>query len=332
MVVGAGALEALVVTFWSGRTVVVTGATGFLGSHLTARLLEVGAQVRVLVRDDLPSSPLSDGWRDDVTVVRGDVTDQDAVAALVDGAATVVHLAAQSQVAHANHDPSTTFEVNVRGTWSVLEAVRRAGSVAHVVVASSDKAYGSQPSLPYTEDMPLLAQHPYDASKACAEVLARTYHASYGMPVSVTRCANLYGPGDTNWDRVIPGTLRSLISGQRPVVRSDGTPTRDYLHVSDAVGAVLCLAETMADGEGAVGQAFNVSAEEPMSVLEVIAALQAAAGTDLEPDIRGDSSNEIDHQYLSAEKARRVLGWKAQRTFEEGLATTVDWYRAHLAG
>lgn len=327
-------MEGLDVAHWRDRAVAVTGAAGFLGSHVTRILTAAGADVVALVRDDDPPTPVVDDWdRTRVHVVRGDVCHQATVERFLGEyqVRTVLHLAAQTQVEIANRNPGSTFESNVRGTWTVLEACRRSPLVEQIVVASSDKAYGAQPVLPYTEDMPLLAVHPYDVSKACADLIATSYHRQYGSPVAVSRCGNFYGPGDTNWNRLVPGTIRSLLRGDRPVVRSDGTPTRDYLHVEDGAGAYVRLAEALAADPGLAGQAFNFSNETPISVLDLVGTLRAAAGRDdLEPDVRGTATGEIDHQWLSSEKARTVLGWKPRYAVAEGMTATVAWYREFL--
>jgi CDP-glucose 4,6-dehydratase len=317
---------------WRDRPVAVTGATGFLGSHVTAQLVALGAHVVVLVRDDVPPSPVAAAWAKDVAVVRGSVEDQDVVERMLGEyeVRTLLHLAAQSQVGVANRNPLATYEANVAGTWSVLEAARRSPRIEQVVTASSDKAYGAQPQLPYDEDMPLLAVNPYDVSKACADLISTSYHRTFGLPVCVTRCGNFFGPGDGNWERLVPGTIRSLLRGERPVIRSDGTMVRDYLYVVDGALAYLRLVEGMARDPAIVGEAFNFSTETPLTVLELVAALQAAAGTDLEPDIRATASHEIDSQFLSAAKARKVLGWAPTVSVEDALVETVDWYRRHL--
>ncbi len=320
--------------FWRDRTVAVTGATGFLGSHVVAQLVQAGADVAVLVRDDVEPSLITEGWDGRVSVVRGAVEHQAVVERLLGDyeARTVLHLAAQSQVGVANRNPVATYEANVAGSWSLLEAVRRSPHVEQVVTASSDKAYGAQPELPYDEDMPLLAVNPYDVSKACADLISTSYHRTFGLPVCVTRCGNFFGPGDRNWERLVPGTIRSLLRGERPVIRSDGTMVRDYLYVVDGALAYLRLVEAMATDPSVIGEAFNFSTETPLTVLELVAALQAAAGTDLEPDIRATATHEIDSQFLSAAKARKVLGWAPILTVEQALAETVDWYRSHVAG
>jgi CDP-glucose 4,6-dehydratase len=244
----------------------------------------------------------------------------------------VFHLAAQTQVGVANRNPVPTFESNVRGTWALLEAVRRSPIVSQVVVASSDKAYGSQPVLPYTEDMPLLAVNPYDVSKACADLIAQSFARTFDVPVCVTRCGNFFGPGDNNWERLVPGTIRSILAEERPIIRSDGTMTRDYLYVVDGALAYLRLAEAMAADPSLAGEAFNFSTERPLTVLQLVELLQAAAGSALQPDIRATASHEIDHQFLSAAKAQKLLGWVPRYTMEEALAVTVEEYRKVLDG
>lgn len=320
-------------TFWRDRPVLVTGATGFLGSHLTGMLVRAGAEVAVLARDDVPPTSVSEAWQGQVTTIRGDVRDQGLLERALGEhrAHSVFHLAAQTQVGVANRNPVSTFESNVRGTWALLEAARRSPVTEQVILASSDKAYGAQPSLPYSEEMPLLAVHPYDVSKACADLLAASYHRVFDVPVAVTRCGNFYGPGDTNWDRLVPGSVRSALRGERPVLRSDGTLVRDYLYVEDGALAYLTLAEGMAARPGVRGEAFNFSTEQRMTVLDFTRLICEAAGRpDLEPDIRATASHEIESQHLSAEKARRVLGWRPRWSVADALAETVAWYRGHL--
>lgn len=317
---------------WRHRRVLVTGATGFLGSHLVAALVERGADVVVLRRDRTPPTSVVCAWQDRVTVVDGAVEDQLLIERVLAEyeIRTVFHLAAQSQVPVANRNPGSTFVANVAGHWAVLEAARRSPTVEQVVTASSDKAYGTQPSLPYDEAMPLLARNPYDVSKACGDLIAQSYHHTWGVPVCITRCGNLFGPGDTNWERLVPGTIRSLLEGERPLIRSDGSLVRDYLYVVDAALAYLHLAEALAADPSLAGEAFNFSTERPLNVLELVALLQQAAGTDLEPDVRGTATHEIDAQHLSAQKAHARLGWKARYTVEEALAETIAWYRTEL--
>jgi CDP-glucose 4,6-dehydratase len=319
--------------FWRDRRVAVTGATGFVGSHLTAQLVDLGAEVVTLMHDDVPASPIASRSTGQIAVVHGRIEDQPTVERMLGDheAQTVFHLAAQSQVGVAVRNPVATFEANVAGTWAVLEASRRSPTVEHIVTASSDKAYGAQPVLPYDEDMPLLAVNPYDVSKACADLVAQSYHRTFELPVCVTRCGNLFGPGDHNWDRLIPGTIRSLVCGERPVIRSDGTMVRDYLYVVDGVLAYLCLGEAMSSDPRVIGHAFNFSMETPLTVLELVARLQAAAGTDLEPDVRATATHEIEKQFLSATKARKMLGWSPTFTLDDALVETVEWYRSYIA-
>jgi CDP-glucose 4,6-dehydratase len=319
-------------SFWRHRPVVVTGGTGFLGSHVVAALVGLEADVVVVVRDEVPVGPIHAAWWPTVTRARGDVRDQEFMERVLgeSEAKTVLHLAAQTQVGVANHNPISSFDSNIRGTWAVLEAVRRSPLVKQTVVASSDKAYGTQPVLPYTEDMPLSAVHPYDVSKAAGDMIALSYAHSFDVQVAITRCGNFYGPGDANWERLFPGTIRLLLEGQRPIIRSDGSLTRDYLYVTDGAQSYLQLAEALAVRPDLAGEAFNFSAERPMNVLEVVALMQQSAGTDFEPDIRATATGEIPHQYLSAAKARAELGWEPAYTLEEGLDLTVEWYRTQL--
>jgi CDP-glucose 4,6-dehydratase len=244
---------------------------------------------------------------------------------------TVFHLAAQTIVPIANRSPLSTFETNIKGTWTVLEAARCSSKITRVLVASSDKAYGVHEELPYTEEAPLLGCYPYDVSKACAELIARTYAVTYDLPVAVTRCANLYGGGDLNWSRIFPGTIRSVIRGERPIVRSDGTMVRDYLYVQDAVNAYLMLAERLDEPEVS-GEAFNFGMDNPKSVLEIVQTIIAVSDCPgIEPVVLGEAPNEIQAQYLDSSKARRVLDWTPQHSLEEGLRETIQWYREFLS-
>jgi CDP-glucose 4,6-dehydratase len=316
--------------FWRDRPVLVTGGTGFVGSHLTAELVSCGAAVTVLRRDRPPLNAISRKWVDAVTFVDGALEDRATVERALgeQGVRTVFHLAAQSQVGVANRNPVSTFEANIAGTWVLLEAVRRSPGVEGVVVASSDKAYGAHATLPYSEELPLRAVHPYDVSKACADMIAACYGTVYDLPVCVTRCGNFFGPGDPNWARLVPGTIRSLMRGERPVIRSDGTMTRDYLYVGDGVKAYMLLGELLSHSESVRGQAYNFSLDNPISVLELVALIQKVAGTDLEPIVLNEASHEIGDQWLSSERARKDLGWSPSWTIEQALAETVEWYRA----
>lgn len=320
---------------WLDRRVLVTGASGFLGSHLTEALIERGADVVVLVRDEIPPTPIVQAWATQVSLIRGDVRDQTLLERILGEyeVVTVFHLAAQTIVGVANANPSSTLDSNIRGTWALLEAIHRSPAVEQVVVASSDKAYGTQPNLPYTEEMPLLAVHPYDVSKACADMLAISFYHTFAVPACVTRCGNFFGPGDTNWNRLVPGTMRSLIRGERPIVRSDGTPIRDYLYVRDGALAYLCLAEAMIVNPKIIGQTYNFSTESEITALDFVRLVAEVIGRpDLEPDVRATASNEIPHQFLSARKARAELGWAPQFAVREALEITARWYTDYLAG
>jgi CDP-glucose 4,6-dehydratase len=320
--------------FWRDRRVLVTGATGLLGSWVTRRLIEARADVVCLVRDWVPRSELLRGQMlDSVTVVRGDLRDYELVERALGEyeVDTVMHAAAQAIVGIANRNPLSTFESNIKGTWNLLEACRRSPTVRAVVVASSDKAYGDQAKLPYTEDAPLDGRHPYDVSKACADMIAHSYAKSFGLPVAITRCGNFYGGGDLNWNRIVPSTIRSAVRGERPVIRSDGQYVRDYFYVEDGAAAYMLLARELHGRPELKGAAFNFSNELQITVLDLACRILRSMGSDLEPDIRNEASNEIRHQYLSAARARRELNWRPLFTLEEGLERTIRWYREFLA-
>jgi CDP-glucose 4,6-dehydratase len=315
--------------FWRERRVLVTGATGLVGSWLTKQLIAAQAHVVALVMDADPQTELfRSGDIARVAVVSGALEDARALerAITVHEVDTVFHLGAQTIVGVAHRAPLATFEANIRGTYTLLDLCRAHSQlVKRVVVASSDKAYGEQ-VLPYTEDMALAGRRPYEVSKSCADLIAQCYYHTYGLPLSIARCGNIYGGGDLNWSRIVPGTIRDCLEGRRPVIRSDGTCLRDYIYVKDAVSAYIRLAEAV--GGPATGRAFNFSDESPRSVLDMVAAVQRALGCeDLEPDIRNDARGEIPHQYLSATRARSLLGWKPSFTLAQGLSETVDWYR-----
>jgi len=243
---------------------------------------------------------------------------------------TVIHLAAQTIVGIANRNPISTFESNVAGTWTLLEACRRSPLVKQVVVASSDKAYGHHEHLPYNEDAPLLGRHPYDVSKSCADLIAQAYAVTYDLPVAITRCGNLYGGGDLNWNRIVPGTIRSILRDQRPVIRSDGKFVRDYFYAEDGAAANMSLAERLAADPSLKGHAFNFSNETQVTVLELVQRILKLMDSNLEPEILNEAVNEIREQYLNAEKARHVLGWRPLFTLDEGLRATIEWYREFL--
>jgi CDP-glucose 4,6-dehydratase len=322
-------------SFWKDRRVFVSGCDGFIGSWLTAGLVSAGADVIGLLRDKVPHSQLvRSGTVDQITVVVGDMTDY----ALLERTLaeyeidTVFHLAAQTQVQIANRVPLSTFETNIKGTWVLMEAARRNPTVRRIVVASSDKAYGAQEALPYTEDSPLQGRHPYDVSKSCADLISQAYANTYDMPIVVTRFANLYGGGDLNWSRIVPGTIRSALQGNPPIIRSDGTFRRDYLFAGDAVGAYMLLAERMQEPEVS-GQVFNFGLDQPIEAIMMVRMIIDLTGRpDLEPIILNQAQNEIPDQYLSSEKAHRILGWKPQHNIEEGLLKSIEWYQEYLAG
>ena len=311
----------------------VTGASGLLGGWLVRRLLQARADVVCLVRDWVPQSELvRGGLLDSVKVVRGDVCDQATLERALGEYEidTVIHLAAQTIVGIANRNPVSTFESNIGGTWSLLEACRRSPLVKQIVVASSDKAYGHHEQLPYNEDAPLTGRHPYDVSKSCADLIAQAYAATYDLPVAITRCGNLYGGGDLNWNRIVPGTIRSVLRGQRPVIRSDGKFVRDYFYAEDGAAANMSLAERLAADPALKGQAFNFSNETQVTVSELVVRILKLMHSDLEPEVRNEAVNEIREQYLSAERARKILGWRPLFTLDEGLTATIAWYRDFL--
>jgi len=319
--------------FWQDRPTLVTGATGLLGGWLVRRLLEAEADVVCLVRDWVPQSEFVRARLNDrVKVVTGDVRSQSLLERVLGEYEidTVIHLAAQTIVSIANRNPVSTLETNIAGTWAMLEACRRSSSVKQIVVASSDKAYGEHKQLPYNEDAPLVGRHPYDVSKSCADLIAQSYAVTYRLPVAITRSGNFYGGGDLNWNRLVPGTIRSVLRGKRPVIRSDGKFVRDYLYVDDGAAANMLLAERLASDNTLIGQAFNFSNESQATVLEVVERILKLMRSELEPEVRNEAVNEIREQYLNAQKARQILGWKPLFTLDEGLRHTIDWYREFL--
>lgn len=320
--------------FWLDRPVFVTGGTGLVGSWLVKRLLEARADVVCLVRDWIPQSELVRSRQiERVKVVRGDVRDRDTLERTLGEYEidTVIHLAAQTIVPIANRNPLSTFETNIQGTWNLLDACRRSPRMKQIVVASSDKAYGDQEKLPYDERTPLQGRHPYDVSKSAADLIAATYAQSFDAPVAVTRCGNFFGGGDLNWNRIVPGTIRSVLRGQRPVIRSDGQFVRDYFYVEDGAAAYMLLAERLAQHPELRGEAFNFSYGKPLTVLEIARQVLSLMQSNLEPEILDEAVHEIRRQYLDAGKARKVLGWSPLFTLEAGLQKTIAWYRAFLA-
>jgi len=317
--------------FWSPRTVLVTGAAGLLGGWLSRRLLASGARVVGLDVGWAGGAILSS--EEPVVRVEGDVRLRDDVARVLreHRPEIVFHLAAQTQVGVGNDDPVGTFEHNILGTWTVLEACREAPFVASVVVASSDKAYGDRDGAAYVETDPLAARHPYAASKTCADVLAQTYAESYGLPVAISRCGNMYGGGDLEWERIVPGTVRSLLRSERPVIRSDGRYIRDYLYVEDAAEGVARLAQALAERPELRGEPFNFAGETRFSVLELVDRIGTLMHMDLEPEILDEAVNEIREQRVDAGKARSELGWTPQHSLDAGLDKSIEWYRRYLS-
>jgi len=326
-------METMVSPFWQDRPTLVTGATGLVGGWLVQQLVAAGADVVCLVRDWVPQAKVAapELWNR-IKVVRGDVCDQALLERILGEYEinSVIHLAAQTIVGVANRNPVSTFETNIQGTWSLLEACRRSPTVKQIVCASSDKAYGDQAVLPYDEETPLQGQHPYDVSKSCADLIARTYAVSYGLPVVITRCGNFYGGGDLNWNRIVPGTIRSVLRGQRPVIRSDGSLIRDYFYVEEGAAAYMLLVEQLASNPELKGEAFNFSNEIQVTVFQIVEHILRLMQSTLEPDIRNEATNEILHQYLSAAKARQMLGWQPRFELDEGLARTIEWYKEFL--
>jgi CDP-glucose 4,6-dehydratase len=315
--------------------VLVTGAQGFIGSWLASRLLDEGARVVVLRRDVPAESRFGiEGLEERCDVVQGDLVDHESLLRALNeyGVTAVFHLGAQTIVGTANRSPLSTWETNIRGTYTLLEACRELGAqVERVVVASSDKAYGSHDELPYDEGFALQPSYPYDVSKAATDMIARSYAVTYGLPVAVTRLANVYGGGDFNFSRIVPDSARALVRGERPVIRSDGTPERDYIYAEDAVDAYLAVAASL-DDPALAGRAWNAGAGRPYAVREIVDRLIAIAGRDVEPDVRGDGTphGEIDRQFLDSTRIREELGWEPRWELDAGLRETWAWYERHL--
>ena len=315
-------------TFWENKNVLITGCTGLLGSWLTESLVSKKANVIGLVRDSVPKSRFyQSNTRNNVITVRGEIENYFLLERIINEYEidTVFHLAAQTIVTVANRNPISTFKSNIEGTWNILEACRKSSLVSRIVVASSDKAYGDQPVLPYDEKTPLEGRHPYDVSKSCADLICRAYFETYNVPVCVTRCGNFYGGGDLNFNRIIPGTIQSILQNKQPVIRSDGSPLRDYFYIRDGAESYILLAEQM-ENKGIHGEAFNFSTEHPHSVLEIVQKIIDIMGSDLKPELLNQATNEIQDQYLSAKKAKKLLNWESKYTLENGLKETVDWY------
>jgi len=318
---------------WENMNVMVTGADGFIGSHVAKALAEKGAEVTTIVRDVRKRNNTDVlGIKDKISIVHGDIIDfKDCERAINEyDIEFCFHIAAQAIVGPANRSPLSTFESNIKGTWNVLEACRISKTIKGMVIASSDKAYGQQKKLPYTEESPLSGYFPYDASKSCAEIIARSYFMTYNLPLAITRNANTYGPADMNLSRIIPDVITRLIKGKQPVIRSDGNPERDYMYIKDAVNAYLTLAENL-HRKDVVGQAFNFGTGKPISVLNLYKKIIRIMGKNVEPKILGQAKNEIDRQYLDSAKAKKILGWETNYTIDEGLKETIDWYKGYFS-
>jgi CDP-glucose 4,6-dehydratase len=319
--------------FWRDRPTLITGGTGFLGRWLSRALAQMGANVICLSREAgaQPDTGLN-GLSERVRMIRGDVRDSQCIEKILSqyGVDTIFHLAAQAIVGVANREPLETLETNVAGTWRLLEACRRTKTIKHIVFASSDRAYGDQPNLPYHEKLALDGVNPYEVSKSCSDLVARSYASTYGLPIVITRCANLFGGGDLNFNRIIPGTVRHILQGRRPVIRSDGRFVRDYLYVEDAVSAYVMLAEQLSRRDELVGQAFNFSNEVRISVLDLVRQVANKMGSRLEPLILNETVHEVRDAYLSSEKAREFFGWRPFFSQDEALRRTIDWYGEFL--
>lgn len=317
---------------WKDKNVFITGCTGLLGSWLTKALVEREANVVGLIRDMVPKSNLDwSGFNKRITTVRGSLEDYFLLERVLNEYEidSVFHLGAQTIVTIANKNPISTFDSNIRGTWNILEACRRSSGIERIILASSDKAYGAQDKLPYNENTPLEGRHPYDVSKSCADLISKSYYDTYQLPVCITRCGNFYGGGDLNFNRIIPGTIRSVLNKKRPIIRSDGSMIRDYFYIEDGVGAYLTLAEHM-ENKKIHGEAFNFSNEEPLSVTGIVQKVLNVMKSDLEPIILNESNHEIEKQYLSSQKARYILKWKPFHSMDSGLKKTVSWYKNFL--
>ncbi|MEN8237071.1 MAG: GDP-mannose 4,6-dehydratase [Pseudomonadota bacterium] len=320
-------------SFWQDRRTFITGASGLVGGWLVEKLLEKGTDVVILLRDWVPGTQLiASKLFEKTTIVRGDLSDSRKLERILAEyeIESVIHLAAQTIVPIANKNPLSTFESNIAGTWNLLEACRLVQSISSVVVASSDKAYGDAPELPYKEDMPLRAAYPYDVSKACADMISLSYAKTFDVPVAITRCGNFFGGGDLNWNRIIPGTIRSIIRDQAPVIRSDGSLIRDYIYVEDAVSAYMTLSEALALNPDLKGQAFNFSNETQKNVNDLTLMILEALNSNLKPVIRGENHGEIQAQYLDSSKANNLLKWQPKFGLETGLEKTIDWYKEYF--
>ena len=318
---------------WKGMNVLVTGADGFIGSHVAKTLIEKGAEVTSIVRDIKKTNNIDIlNLRNKINIVHGDLINFECCERSLNeyDIGFCFHIAAQTIVRRANRSPLSTFESNIKGTWNVLEASRISKTIKGLIIASSDKAYGQQKKLPYSENSPLIGYFPYDASKVCAEILARCYFMSYNLPLAITRNANTYGPADMNLSRIIPDVITGLLKGEQPVIRSDGTPERDYLYIKDAVNAYLTVAENMHRKE-VLGEAFNFGTNKPISVLKLYKKIITLMGKNIKPKILGEAKNEIDKQYLDSSKAKKILNWEPKYDLDSGLREAIDWYKNYFS-
>ena len=317
---------------WKGKNVLVTGADGFIGSHLAKALDDKGTSVLTIVRDIKKKSNIDIlGLKNKISVIHGNLVNYADCERVINeyDIELCFHLAAQAIVGPANRSPLSTFESNIKGTWNLLEASRLSKTIKGIVIASSDKAYGQQNKLPYTEESPLNGYFPYDASKACAEIIARCYFMTYQLPLAITRNANTYGPADMNISRIIPDVITKLIKNEQPLIRSDGTPKRDYMYIKDAVNAYLTIAENL-HRKDVLGQAFNFGTGKPISVLELYNKIIKLIGKNVKPKILGQAKNEIDRQYLSIKKAKSILKWEPKYSLDKGLRETIAWYKSYF--
>ena len=318
--------------YWKDKNVLVTGASGFIGSSVAKELVERGAKVVTIIRDIKNQNSIDAlGIKDKITILIGNLIDLETVERSMNEYEidTCFHIAAQAIVGSANRAPLSTFESNIKGTWNILETCRLSKTIKRAIIASSDKAYGQQKILPYTEESPLLGYYPYDASKACADLLSTSYFKAYQVPLAIARNANTYGPADLNFNRIIPETIKSIIEGKQPVIRSDGTPERDYIFIKDSVNAYLTLAENVHRPD-VVGQAFNFGSGTPINVIELYNKIIKLMGKDIKPKILGEGKNEIDRQFLDSSKANKILNWNPKFNLDEGLKNTIEWYKEHF--
>jgi len=320
--------------FWFGKRVLITGGTGFIGSWLVKSLIKNGSKVTLLVRDLHPNVffSLKQNQLFPKNIVIGDLSNYDLVTRIFNEyeIEACFHLAAQAIVGVANQSPLSTFTSNIKGTWNLLEAARNSKTLDRMIVASSDKAYGEPIEVPIPESHPLLASHPYDASKACEEILAKTYYHSYGLPIAISRCSNIYGGGDLNFSRIIPDIIRSILLDKQPIIRSDGKSIREYLYISDVISGYLSLGKNLSQ-KNVKGEAFNFGASNPISVIELVnKLLRITEKNNLKPKIMNKTSNEIKIQYLSSKKAKNILNWYPKTSLDDGLKQTFEWYRDNL--